>query len=82
MRVMKDTKIGKRLAITYGFSLAFLVVVAVIALVSMMKMNTEFDHIVKVSNAKEKAANEMRASVISVIMAFETQVPLEGQGGP
>ncbi len=74
MRMMKDTKIGKRLAITYGCSLAFLVVVAVIALISMAKLNSEIGHIVNVNNAKEKAANEMRASAISVIMAFETQI--------
>jgi methyl-accepting chemotaxis protein len=74
MRMMQDTKIGKRLAITYGCSLAFLVVIAVIALVSMAKMNANLDQIVKMSNAKVKAANEMRASVISVIMGFETQI--------
>ncbi len=74
MRMMKDTKIGKRLAITYGCSLAFLVIVAVMALVSMAKMNTELGHIVKVNNAKEKAANEMSTSVISVIMSFETEI--------
>jgi methyl-accepting chemotaxis protein len=74
MRVMKDTKIGKRFAITYGCSLAFLVVVAIMALVSMAKMNTQLDQIVKVSNAKVKAANEMKAWTISVIMACETQL--------
>ena len=74
MKMMTDTKIGKRLAITYGCSLAFLVVVAIMAMVSMAKMNAQLDHIVKVNNAKVKAANEMKAHTISVILAFETQI--------
>lgn len=74
MKMMRDTNIGKRLAITYGSSLACLVIIAGIAIYSMAAMESELERIINVNNAKVAAANAMKSTVISVIMAFETQI--------
>jgi len=60
MRLFTDVKIGRRLAVGFGIILSFMVVIVGAGLTYLRLMDRTIEHMVKVSTAKVRNANEIK----------------------
>jgi len=60
MKLFTDVKIGKRLGIGFGITLALMVINVVIGIIYLQTISNNLDRIVKVNNTKARYANDIR----------------------
>ncbi len=63
MNLFTDVKIGSRLAIGFGITLAFMVAIVVMGIFYLTGAGTKLDRIVNVNNAKMKNISDVRSSL-------------------
>src|SRR5664279_1646693 len=70
MNILKNMKIGKRLGLSFGIILLFMVVLVVLGIGSMANIEEHIDKIVKINNVRSEAANQMGDTVreVSIIL--------------
>lgn len=62
-KLFTDVKIGYRLAIGFGITIAFMAVSVIAGQIYFTRVGGDIDHLVKVNNAKLKNAYEMKIAL-------------------
>ena len=62
-KLFTDVKIGRRLAIGFGITIAFMAVSVIAGQIYFTRVGGDIDHLVKVNNAKLKNAYEMKIAL-------------------
>jgi methyl-accepting chemotaxis protein len=66
MKLFTDVKIGRRLAMGFGITMGFMVLIVVAGHVYFNRFSDDIDHLVKVNNAKLKNAYEMKMALSDI----------------
>ena len=70
MNFLKNMKIGKRLGLSFGIILVFMVVLVVLGIRSMANIQEHMDKIVKLNNVRSEAANQMGEAIREVSISL------------
>ncbi len=63
IKLFTDVKIGRRLAMGFGITIAFMALIVVAGQIYLSRVGATIDHLVKVNNAKLKNAYEMKTAL-------------------
>ena len=70
MNFLKNMKIGKRLALSFGTIILFMIVLAALGIGSMANIQEHMDKIVKLNNVRAEAANLMGDTIREVSISL------------
>ena len=80
MKMLKDLKIGKRLGLGFGSTLALMVVIVTGGIVCLATISTDLDRIVVVNNVKLKHANDIRIAFANITSLIGEIVSTDNKG--
>src|SRR5208283_2449013 len=66
MKLLTDTKIGRRLGIAFSITLVLMIVIIVTGITYLNLMNLTLEGMVKINNAKIRHANNARAAFADI----------------